>query len=115
MAVDEKLVRMLARLLPRDFRERVFEPAVADLRLDLLRSSPSGKRCAQLLFVFECLRLGGPQHVWRRGRPTRLGTAVVVALLVSALVIQRTHYRTMRVAAASEPAPANTPFTARER
>lgn len=106
MAADEKLIRALARLLPRDFRDRVFEPALADLRLDALRGTRWSTTSARWRFAFECLRLGGPQHVWRRGRPTRLGTAILVALLLSACVIERINYRMVRVAAGYEAVPA---------
>jgi hypothetical protein len=107
MATEEKILRALARLLPRDFRERVFEPALADLRRDSLRRTPWRQRCAQLLFAVECLRLGAARHVWHRGRFTRLGTAVLAILLVSALVIQRLNYGATRLAAVHEVAPSD--------
>jgi hypothetical protein len=72
------MLALFARLLPREFRERVFEPALGDLRLE------QRGRLAMALFVLECLRIGLPQQIWHRGRPTRLGVAVFVVSFVFA-------------------------------
>ncbi len=87
MARNSSLLDLVARLLPREFRERVFEPAVADFRLDLAARPAPGRRLAlELWIVAECLRLGLPQFAWRRGRPTRLAHGVMVMALVLAVV-----------------------------
>ena len=104
MERDDTLLRAFARLLPRDFRDRVFEPALADMRLDTRRRTPWEDRRVRLLFLFECLRLGVAQHVWHRGRPTRFGAALLVTLFVSALLVQRINYRATRATSGHEPA-----------
>jgi len=89
MPIRDRLVRGFAHLLPREFRERVFEPALADIRLDeLTRRRPF----ARVILAVECLRLGLPQHVWVRRRPTRLGITVAVAVAVALLVVGRLRY-----------------------
>jgi hypothetical protein len=94
MAGSGVILRALARVLPGEFRQRVFEPALADLLFEEARSTTGRSRrwLAGVALVGECLRLGIPQLVWRRGRPTRFGTALVAAMLVTALVIQRINY-----------------------
>ena len=47
---------------------------------------------ALTILIAECLRLGVPQFVWRRGRPTRLGFSVLAVILLLALLIQRSRY-----------------------
>jgi hypothetical protein len=113
MVNDETLIRGLARLLPREFRERVFDPALADLRVDAIGRTHREQASSRLRFAFECVRLGARQHVWHRGRPTRLGNAIFLALLVSALVVQRISYGTMHAAAGSGPTAADAPRSGR--
>jgi len=86
----DRLLRRFARVLPREFRERVFEPALADLRIG--ESAAPNNGFARVLLLLECLRIGLPQHVWRRGRPTRLGLTLACALLVVSYVAVRLHY-----------------------
>jgi hypothetical protein len=83
-------VHLLSRLLPREFRERVFEPALADLLLD--EETTRRGRWPRLLLVAECARIGLPQHLWRRRRPTRLGLALGLIALVVALGVSRRRY-----------------------
>jgi hypothetical protein len=94
MAPEGAVLRAFVRLLPADFRERVFEPALADLRLDEgeMDAGPARRVVARLVILAECFRLGLPQLVWRRGRPTRLGGALLAAVLVIALLVQRHNY-----------------------
>ena len=89
MVDRDRFLRAFARLLPREFRERVFEPALADIRLD---ESTLRRPFARAILVVECVRLGVPQHVWRRGRPTIAAVALVVALALSAFVVVRLRY-----------------------
>jgi hypothetical protein len=80
--------------MPADFRERVFEPAMIDLWLDEAgrEATPRGRWLARFVIIAECLRLGLPQYVWRRGRPTQLGGALAAAMLVVSLLVQRHNY-----------------------
>jgi hypothetical protein len=93
MPLSDATLRTIARLLPPEFRQRVFEPALADLILDervALGARP--RRWARLLLGLECLRLGWPLFVWRRHQPTRLAIAIVVAVTLVALATQRARY-----------------------
>lgn len=94
MAPKDAVLWTFARLLPADFRERVFEPALSDVWLDEAESDagPTARLAARLVIIAECFRLGIPQLVWRRGRPTRLGGALLAAVLVLALLVQRHNY-----------------------
>jgi hypothetical protein len=89
MASSHAALKLFARLLPADFRERVFEPALEDLRLDEL--SGASRPWARAILVVECLRLGVPRYFWSRGRPTRLTIAVVSMLVVVALMLRRSY------------------------
>jgi hypothetical protein len=86
----DRAIRFAARALPREFRERVFEPALADLRINENGAPSNGLE--RLFLMLECLRIGLPQHVWRRGRPTRLGLTLACALLLVGFVAVRLHY-----------------------
>jgi hypothetical protein len=90
--LGDRALRWLSRLLPSEFRVRVFEPAVADLHLD--ESEQGLRRWARLALAIECLRIGLPQHLWRRRRPTRFAVAVGVAAIVVALVFVGLHAAT---------------------
>jgi hypothetical protein len=94
MARRDAVLQAFARLLPGDFRERVFDPALADLWLDEggIDARRSRRWVARLVIIAECLRIGIPQFVWRRGRPTRLGGVLLVATLVGGLLMQRHNY-----------------------
>lgn len=96
-------LRWLARVLPREFRERVFEPALADLRLD---EATHGRRdWARVTLVLECLRIGLPQYLWRRRRPTRAALLLGATAVVVAVAAMRARYgaRTARWRAESLP------------
>ncbi len=86
MAPRSLLLRLIALVLPREFRERVFEPALADLLLAEQDVPASWRRAflARIVLLVECLRIGLPRFVWERGRLTRLARAVLVVLLVIA-------------------------------
>src|SRR5262245_7242743 len=89
MPDSDRIVRGLARALPKEFRERVFEPALSDIQLDeLTRRRP----LARALLVFECFRLGVPLYFWRRGRPTVVTVALLIALVLGAAVSVRLRY-----------------------
>ena len=91
---EDRLLRAIARLLPRDFRDRVFLPALSDLWLDEAGESSVWRRCfVRGLLVLECLRLGIPQHFWRRRRPTRLAFVVMGMLAVLELIARHRYMR----------------------
>jgi len=87
--------RAFARILPREFRERVFEPAWADILLDehSAGGGPASFRARFVLFL-ECLRLGIPQMVWQHGRLTLLARRGVVAaaVIVGLMLLMRVRY-----------------------
>jgi hypothetical protein len=83
-------LRLIARMLPREFRERVFEPALADLHLD--EAGLVARRWARVLLALECLRIGLPQHFWRRHRPTRAAVILVATAFVVAVAAARLRY-----------------------
>ncbi|HEY2824746.1 MAG TPA: hypothetical protein VGI83_04305 [Gemmatimonadales bacterium] len=94
MAPKQPLVLALARVLPREFRERVFEPACTDLMLEHHAAgyaSASALR-AQLVIALECLRIGLPQFFWSHGRPTRAARYGLVAAALLAVVVMRIMY-----------------------
>jgi hypothetical protein len=93
MGRSDTTFRMFAQLLPAEFRERVFEPALVDLQLD--EAEPlrrSHRALARVVLVAECLRLGVPQFFWYRRRPTRLTMGIVGVLVVAMIVVQRLDY-----------------------
>ena len=94
MARNDRLLQALARLLPKEFRERVFEPAWADIRLDESRAAARRRTAwmVRLVLVAECLRLGLPQLLWHRGRPTRFAAAALLLILVVSLLVARSNY-----------------------
>ncbi len=88
--------RALGRLLPREIRERVFDPAFTDLmRAWLLRGSGAGAApfwLAAARTYLGCVPIAVPHFFVRRGRLTRLGRAAVWAasgLTVAWLVLVR--------------------------
>ena len=94
MARRHVALRAFAQCLPNEFRERVFEPALEDLTYDE-RSRSGGARAlwtARLVLVAECLRLGLPQLVWRRGRPTRFAAAALAMIMFISLLVLRRNY-----------------------
>lgn len=94
MARSDWVLHAFARLLPKEFRERVFEPAWADIRLDETQAAPPRrtKWGARLLLIAECTRLAIPQLFWRRRRPTRLAAAMLVVIAVVWLLVLRRNY-----------------------
>lgn len=94
MAPDNRLLRWCAQLLPAALRERVFDPAWADLQLDEAQRRTHGIRAhfARMILVVECVRLGVLGAVWQRGRPTRLVTTLAVVLAVASVIILRLQY-----------------------
>jgi hypothetical protein len=86
----DRALRWLSLLLPREFRERVFQPSLADMHLDEAAAGP--RRWARLELAVACLRIGLPLHFWRRSRPTRVALALGVMAIVVAFVVARLHY-----------------------
>jgi hypothetical protein len=90
---EHRLIRAFARMLPRHFRERVFEPALADLRLEEhARGDARGGLTPRLLLILQCLRVALPLLVWRHNRPTRILTTLLLIAGVTAVVVQRAEY-----------------------
>ena len=94
MAHSKPLVLALSRVLPREFRERVFEPACTDLILEHHSDGYTNARAlrAQLVIALECLRIGLPQFLWHHGRPTRAARLGFVAVAVVAFLVMRIMY-----------------------
>lgn len=93
MGRSDTTFRVVARLLPSKFRERVFEPALIDLQLE--ETDPvrgSHRTFARMALIAECLRLGVPQFFWYRRRPTRLTMGLVGLFVVATIVVQRLTY-----------------------
>ena len=92
MVPDDRWLRAVTYLLPKEFGDRVLRPAWDDLRFDELSgrgaASPTGRLGQRLHLLLECLRLGLPQYLWFRGRPTRLAQLVGTGLLVVGLVLK---------------------------
>jgi hypothetical protein len=89
MRDKDRLLRTAARMLPREFRERVFEPALSDIELDELVAP---RPFARTVLVVECVRLGVPKYFWRKGRPTLAAVAVAVLIALGALIEMRLRY-----------------------
>ena len=73
------VVGVLLRFLPREFRDRVVEPAYNDLlaeELADLESFVAHRAWSRVRFSFSCLRVGAPQLFWNRGRPTVLASSL---------------------------------------
>jgi hypothetical protein len=94
MARPELILRIVARLVPAEFRERVLEPTVDDLRREEAEKPTTTSRqwLARVNIAAECLRLGVPQFIWRRRRLTKLGVTVVATALLIVLVLQSLRY-----------------------
>jgi len=90
MPEPRRQLRWLAAVLPREFRERVLEPALADLLLSELTSGR--RRFARLTLIAECLRIGLPQHLWHHRRPTRAALVLGAAAIVVAVAAARLRY-----------------------
>lgn len=95
MGGSDTALRIVARLLPREFRERVFEPAVTDLKLDEADPDRRSRGAfGRIVLIAECVRLGGPQLFWHRRRPTRLMIGLVGVFVIAMVVVQRLNYGT---------------------
>lgn len=89
--------RALGRLLPKDVRERIYEPAFSDLLHDWLTRTDRGR--GSLHFgvqaigtVIGCLPIAVPRLFFRGGAPTRFAWVTLVslaALLVVFLLTQQ--------------------------
>ena len=83
------MLRRVARILPREFRERVFEPALSDIQLD---DASVRRPLARAILIVECVRLAIPQYFWRGRRPTKLAVGLIVVLVLGTLVRARYSY-----------------------
>ena len=92
MASPHVLIPAFSKVLPAEFRERVFEPAFADLvvaesDIQGKTQGPLLRLANRVLFTVNCLRLGVPQIFWYRERPTRVAGRVAATLVVVVLVL----------------------------
>ena len=112
MNLDASVLSRIARALPVDFRERVFDPAVADLILDgHLRRRGASRRLAEVRLLAECVRLLAPRILVRPGprvRPLRAALLALAMAMLGALVLARAAYPPRAVSH-----PAGTSSTAR--
>lgn len=78
--------RALGRLLPRDVRERIFDPAFSDLVYTWLNSADGPRRVAfgvkAMSTYVACFPIAIPRLFVRRGRLTRFGRLSVWAFAV---------------------------------
>jgi len=89
-----RVLRVLSRGLPGEFRERVFTPAFADYVLDYGPDGQAGARgtirriAAGVVLWMEVVRLAIPGYFWYRGRLTRVGVVSVAVLIgVAAFIV----------------------------
>ncbi len=87
-------VGLFVRVLPREFRERVVEPAYNDLLVEELAVSRNGKNetapypiWSRVGFVLSCFRVGLPRFFWHAGRPTVLMSLIALTMLVAGLLV----------------------------
>jgi hypothetical protein len=94
MKRSDLALRAFARVLPREFRERVFDPALSALRRDEMErpATENEHTLRRMLFTLECVRLLAPFLLWRRGRPTRLASTLILILGAAAVVVQHVRY-----------------------
>ncbi len=79
-------------MLPSEFRERVFEPAFADLILEEAAVKQGNRRMflgvfKRLLFLLNCFRLAMPQIFWHRGKVTKIARRMAAAFVAVALIV----------------------------
>ncbi len=82
------LLPLLVRIFPREFRERVVEPAYNDLLAEELAVEHDRKHLptpyrtwSRVGLVLSCFRVGLPRFFWNAGRPTVLTNLITLALV----------------------------------
>ena len=90
-------LRVFLRLLPRGVRERIAEPALADLLLARRDAPRSALRTLTDygIWAAECVRLAVPRVVSNR-RLTKTGTKLLLLCLLILFVLQRWTYERAR-------------------
>jgi hypothetical protein len=94
MSGKDRFLVVLSHILPREIRERIFDPALDDVWMREA-SDPSRRHRMfdRVVLVLECARLGATHLVWQRRRPTRLVLAASAAIALATLLIARINYR----------------------
>jgi hypothetical protein len=98
MSGKDRFLVAMSHMLPREIRERIFEPALDDVWMREASNPSPRDRVFDRVFdrvvlVLECSRLGMTHLVWRRRRPTRLVLAAGAAIALAMLLIARINYR----------------------
>ena len=88
------LVGLLVRILPREFRERVVEPAYNDLLAEELAVARNGKNLpapyrtwSRVGFVLSSFGVGMPRFFWRAGKPTVLTNLIALTLIFMGVLV----------------------------
>lgn len=91
----DTMLLWLGRILPREFVDRVAEPALSD---EVHHWSANGRvpLLGRARFLCSCLLVGAPQWFWARRRPTRVtlflaGSAL--AVLIALVLLARSVYQ----------------------
>ena len=94
MRGKDRFLVAVSHMLPREIRERIFEPALDDVWMREAANPNSRHRVFdRVVLVLECSRLGMTHLVWQRRRPTRLVLAAGAAIALAMLFIARMNYR----------------------
>ena len=82
------VVGLVLWVLPREFRERVVEPAYNDLLAEEFSMARAGKNVpgpyrtwSRVGLVLSCFRVGLPRFFWNSGRPTVLTNLIALTLV----------------------------------
>ena len=88
------LLGLVVRILPREFRERVVEPAYNDLLAEEVAVSRGGKNVpvpyrawSRIGLVLSCFGVGLPRFFWNAGRPTILTNLIVLTLVFFGVLV----------------------------
>ena len=97
---SHSLIGLIVKIFPREFRERVVEPAYNDLIAEELTSGQDRKRrstpfraWSRVGLVLSCFRVGLPRFFWNAGRPTVLANVIALSVIflgVFVLVVSQT-------------------------
>jgi hypothetical protein len=90
MSGKDRLLVAMSYVLPREIRERIFEPALDDVWMrEASEPRPRHRVFDRVVLVFECSRLGMMHLMWQRRRPTRFVLAASAAVALAMLLIAR--------------------------
>lgn len=91
----DTMLLWLGRILPREFVDRVAEPALSD---ELHHWSASGRvpLLGRTRFLCSCFLVGAPQLLWARRRPTGVALFLAgsaLAVLIALVLLARSLYQ----------------------